>query len=644
MPARYEDRRHVIPIGRLAEKRRGDLRGCVVSGFVARFEILRARVKNVHIAAFEVDDSTGRANVTLFGGPKSFFGLCDGVRIIIYGKPRFANGALKFENPEWAILKGGAVLDAQRTAGWARLLPIYPTVRGLNRKLLAGIIYDCVISPELVLTDPLPEEILKKHGFPSIEDAFTGIHAPSSCDDIEPARRRLAYQELYEIQKKIRESIKERKQKNAPSLDTGIPAISALTETLRFELTASQADAVREISNDLRKTAPMHRLLQGDVGSGKTIVAVCAIAQCVKSGYQAAVLVPTTVLCAQFAGECVKYLSPLGVRCRELFSGFSDAPAGDRARLLASLKRGDVDVLIGTHALFNESVEFQSLGLVVIDEQHRFGVRQRNRVGLNYFAGHSLFPHTLMMSATPIPRTLRLAFYGYVDTTVITGKPPGRKPVIMKIVSDNHISDVYRFIADRVMAGERCCWVCGAVGSGEDEETNERVVSVEARAKDIEKRVSEIIRGVKVERLHGRMSGKEKVSVIERFSEGSSQILVSTTVIEVGVDIPEANVMVIEGASGYGLSQLHQIRGRVGRGERAGICLLLDSVKNIRGSRRIEILKNCDDGFAIAEEDLKLRGAGELAGLRQHGDIPLKAADLSRDADLLELVREDLLI
>jgi ATP-dependent DNA helicase RecG len=605
---------------------------------------------------------TGRAKVILFGGPRSFFGLRDGARIILYGAPRWRNGSPEFENPDWALLKGDAATslklpDAQRPAEWARLLPIYPTVKGLNRKLLAGIIYDCVTSPELVLTDPLPGAILKKHSFPSIKEAFLGVHAPRSHDDIEISRRRLAYQELYEIQEKIRESVKMRKKKNAPSL-AGVRAVSALTETLQFRLTESQADAVRDISGDLCKTSPMHRLLQGDVGSGKTIVAACAIAQCVKSGYQAAVLVPTTVLCAQFAGECVKYLSPLGARCREISSG---APANERARLLESLKRGETDVLIGTHALFNENVEFRSLGLVVIDEQHRFGVRQRARVGENFYSASSfppLYPHTLMMSATPIPRTLSLALYGDVDTTVITGKPPGRMPVITKIVSDNHISDVYRFIAKRVTAGDRCCWVCRTVGSDEAGEyggpdnTGGRgisAVSVESRAKDIEKSVSKltkIVTGLKVERLHGRMSPEEKVSVIGRFSDGSSQILVSTTVIEVGVDIPEASVIVIEGASGYGLSQLHQMRGRVGRGygrERGGVCVLLDSGKNIKRSQRIEILKNCDDGFAIADEDLKLRGAGELTGLRQHGDIPLKAADLSRDADLLELVRADLL-
>jgi ATP-dependent DNA helicase RecG len=679
LPYRYEDRRLRTPISALfdnPEAEGGRARCHVVSGRVGNLQIRPTRRKNVHIASFEIRDSTGSAGAVIFGGPRAFWGLRDGVSVILYGAPLMKGGAPEFENPDWAILEDDGTIVSAELLNWSKIVPIYPTVKGLPRKQLAAIIYNCATSPHLVLNDPLPREILKKHAFPPLPVAIRGVHAPESPEEIEISRRRLAYQELYGIQKKILENSAKRKTRGAVPLEA-VGAVRSLAETLPFDLTASQKSAVREISADMRKNRPMYRLLQGDVGTGKTIVSVCAIAQCVKSGCQAAVLVPTTVLSAQFFASCVKYLSPLGIRCAELTGG---APAKERALFLASLASGRTDVAVGTHALLGDDVEFSALGLVIIDEQHRFGVLQRERIENRHFSkGDARAPHTLMMSATPIPRTLSLALYGDIDVTVIAGNPfsgPGCQAVMTKIVSDNHIGDVYRFLADTVKAGKKCFWVCRRVGeadageeTGSDDSSyqfeikglkgealkpvlttaephhkqpiDSELVSVMSRARDIALEIP----FARVGCLYGKMSQEEKNTAIAKFSGSEAEIteiLVSTTVIEVGVDTPDASVIVIEGASGYGLSQLHQMRGRIGRGGGGGVCILLDSVGNIKKNGRLGILKNCADGFRIAEEDLKARGAGELDGLRQHGDVPLKAADLLRDSDLLEQARTDL--
>jgi ATP-dependent DNA helicase RecG len=626
----------------------------VVSGRVVKFQVRPTRRRNIHIASFEIDDSTGIAKAIVFGGPRSFSGIREGAMAILYGAPRLNQGIPEFENPDWAILK-----DRTVPPEWSRMLPIYPTVKALPRKLLAGIIYDCVTSPGLALKDPLPQEILKKHSFPSLLDAIRGTHAPGSSEEIEVSRKRLAYQELYEIQKKAREAARRRKARRARPLGA-VLAISEFAKNLPFELTHSQQSAISEISEDMNKSAPMHRLLQGDVGTGKTAVAAAVIAQCVKSGCQAAVLTPTTILSSQFYASCVRYLSPLGIRCEEFTA--VDAKAR-KASFLSLLASGEIDVAIGTHALLGDDVEFNALGLVVIDEQHRFGVLQRERIGSKPFSntGNAVVegtkdarvPHTLMMSATPIPRTLMLALYGDVDVTEIraSAKPlsacgkTGRLPVVTKIVSDNHIGDVCAFLSAKAKAGERCFWVCRKVGGEEGEDDGKHENDEATDDSSVRSRAMWLSREIPfahVGQLYGKMSQEEKNAAIADFRTGRTQILVSTTVIEVGVDVPDASAIVIEGASGYGLSQLHQMRGRVGRGGGGGVCILFDSVRNIKKNERLNILKNCGDGFQIAEEDMKLRGAGELDGLRQHGETLLKAARLPRDAGLLELARADL--
>jgi ATP-dependent DNA helicase RecG len=628
MPVRYEDRSRLTSVKSLSSGT-----PAAVRARVEKCEVRSAKFRNLHIALLEINDGSGPAKVTIFGGRMSFTSLAAGKSMLLYGAPLEDRGCMEFKNPDWTLLADDEA-DKKAKNDWFRILPVYPTVKQLPRKQLAGIIYRCVTSPDFRVSDTLPDEILKKRSFPSLADAFRGVHAPRSDEEIRVSRSRLAYQEFYDVQKKIFESVDARKKKRAFSLKNGLDLARKFTLSLPFEMTDSQSGASEEISRDLCRESPMHRLLQGDVGAGKTVVAARAIAQCLGAGRQAAVMAPTTVLTGQFYRECVKLLSPLGIKCVEFLGGM---PACEREKMLESLRTGEAGLVVGAHALLGDGLEFKSLGLVVIDEQHRFGVLQRERL-----AKRDVMPHTLMMSATPIPRTLCMAVYGDMDATVMTGRPPGRMPVITKIVSDNHTDEVYSFLERRIKRGERCYWVCPSIGdepaAGDGQNVNAPgLPSIQQRVSDMEEKIKKI----RVERLHGKLTRDEKNEAISRFARGESDVLVATTVIEVGLDVPEATVIVIESACRFGLAQLHQLRGRVGRGGRQGFCLLLDSALNIKNHGRLHVLKKTDDGFVIAEEDMKERGAGEIAGVRQHGEISFRAANPAMDAGLLLMARED---
>lgn len=395
---------------------------------------------------------------------------------------------------------------------------------------------------------------------------------------------------------------------------------------LPFDLTDGQEGAMRDIARDLDAESPMRRLLHGDVGSGKTVVAVCAAARCAFAGHQTAILVPTAILGEQFASVCERYLAPIGVRSALLRGGASRI---ERASVIDGASSGEISVVVGTHALFEDDVRFRSLALVVIDEQHRFGVTQREVLASR--APEGTMPHTLLMSATPIPRTLSMAFYGDIDVSAIRGRPKGRKPVVTKAVSSNHIGELAAYIEQLCQKGGKCYWVCPSVDS------DGALASVARRADEMARLAPSLSIGV----VHGAMSASEKNAAIASFASGEVDLLVATTVIEVGVDVPDATMIVIEDACRYGLSTLHQMRGRVGRGGQIGMCVLLDSARSLSGDPRINVMIATDDGFRIAEEDLRTRGGGDAASTRQHGFSCLRAADLSRDADLLEMARDD---
>lgn len=623
LPFRYEDRSHPVRVRDLAEGVPATL-----CGRIADCNVRRASGGNLHIATLDVFDDTGDVSVVLFGGARSFYrfsALPTHAPIALYGTPlrRSPTEALSFSNPDYLLSQEG---DTDARAAWCRIQPVYHATQGISQKWLANLIYDCLRRDRCVIPDPLPEHIRSARALPTMRQALHGVHAPQSLEEAEACRRRLAYQELYDAQRKISMMREERNRRTAPALREGRALTARFCAALPFEMTRAQRDAIREIAAALDGTSPMYRLLQGDVGTGKTAVALAALAQCAGAGRQAAVLAPTTVLSAQFAAQCARYLEPLGVRCAELRGGTARR---QRAALLAALAAGNVDVLVGTHALLEDDVAFRALGLIVIDEQHRFGVRQRASL-----AEKGAAPHILTMSATPIPRTLCMAVHGDVDRTELREKPASRKPVLTKLVSDNHTDDIYVFLDSTVRAGGRAFWVCPAVDGGMD--GGERA-SVSARASDL----AAARPGLRIERLFGAMPPEEKRAVVERFATGAADVLVATTVIEVGIDVPAANLLVVEEATRFGLSQLHQIRGRVGRGAERGVCILLDNAAALRGNARLATLCGCDDGFRIAEEDLATRGAGEIAGTRQHGATAFRAVAFPRDADLLEWAAAD---
>ncbi len=615
---RYEDRRSATPVERLVADKTAIVRGTLE-------DVNRRKAhgrQNLWITTAEVRDATGSVGIVWFGGWANDMTAHEGRRIVLCGAPALKERVLEFASPAYKILPddpGEALLP---DAEWNRIVPIYPTTEGLPRKWLARIIYECATSPTLRVEETLPEPLLAKRNLLSLHDALCGIHNPASRQEILEGRKSLVYREFFALQKALWEARVRRAAPGAPSLVAGNRAQKLFLRSLGFDFTPSQKDALHEISEDLDRKTPMSRLLQGDVGSGKTVVALAAAAKALGAGYQVAILAPTTVLSSQLQAGCERYLAPLGFTCLEITGGMKPS---DRKNLLARVGQSEALVLTGTHALLEESVVFGKLGLAIIDEQHRFGVTQRSLL-----RGKNERAHALMMSATPIPRTLCLALYGDVESSLIKEKPLGRKSVATRIVDVRRIDEVYRYMRKEISSGGRCYWICPLIGD-EDE-------GVLSRAKDMARH----LRGVDIAALHGGMPAGEKKNVMARFAAGEAQVVVSTTVVEVGVDVPEASVIVVESASNFGLSQLHQLRGRVGRGDRRGVCLLLDEVQKNGVGERLAILEKCDDGFAIAEADLQLRGAGELTGLRQHGEAGFRVANFAKDTHLLEWAKEDI--
>lgn len=617
MPMRYEDRRRATPVGSVFPCKPAVVRGTLVC--VSRRKSRQRQ--NLWITTATVKDATGSAGVVWFGGWANDMAACEGSEILICGTPSQGEGSLEFANPEYKIIPEGSGETLPREAEWNRIVPIYPTTENLPRKWLARIIYECVTSPELSIEETVPEALLQKRNLPSLRDALWGIHNPSSRQEIVNSRKSIVYREFFALQKTLREARLRRDAVRAPSLASGASALARFLRGLRFTLTPSQAEALGEITAELDREIPMTRLLQGDVGSGKTVVALGAAAKALGAGYQAAILAPTTILSGQLFAECEKHLTPLGFPCLELTGGLG---AAGKREALALVREGKPLVLVGTHALLEEGVEFGNLGLAIIDEQHRFGVTQRDSL-----RERNSRAHVLMMSATPIPRTLCLTLYGDIDCSVVRGKPAGRLPVVTKIADPRRMDDVYRYVQKNAASGGLCYWVCPLI-SGEGE-------GVLFRAEELRRRLPD----VGIAALHGGMPPDEKREIIARFASGAVQVVVSTTVVEVGIDVAEANVIVVESAASFGLSQLHQLRGRVGRGTRRGVCLLLGGAEKGEASGRLGILESTDDGFAIAEADLRLRGEGELTGLRQHGEAGFRVADIGKDAGLLEWAKED---
>ena len=500
---------------------------------------------------------------------------------------------------------------------------VYPQTEGLTSSAIAKCVRQLLPHVEL-LPDPLPPGMLKKYRLLPKADAVRAIHCPASEEEAFAARRRLIYEELLVLQLGIG------RMKNHGAASTGAPMqkadASPFWDALPFSPTGAQRRAVEEILTDMAGETSMNRLLQGDVGSGKTLVAAAAIWACIRAGYQAALLAPTEVLASQHAENLNRLLAPFGMRVALLTGGMKAAP---RRTTLAAIRDDEADLIVGTHAILSEGVDFARLGLAVVDEQHRFGVRQRGLL-----AEKAANPHLLVMSATPIPRTLGLLMYGDLDISILDELPPGRKPVKTRCITGKKRADLYGFLDREIGAGRQVYIVCPAIEDAGGSGLN----AVKSYYEDIAKA---LLPDRRVGLMHGRLKPKEKAEVMEDFKAGRLDALVSTTVIEVGVDVPNATVMVIENAERYGLSALHQLRGRVGRGAAESWCFLVSDNTSESVQKRLRFLCSTSDGFAVAQYDLETRGPGDFFGSRQHGLPTLQVADLMNDTRTLHAAQSE---
>ena len=500
---------------------------------------------------------------------------------------------------------------------------VYPQTEGLTSSAIAKCVRQLLTHAEL-LPDPLPPEMLKKYRLLSKADAVRAIHCPATEEEAFAARRRLIYEELLVLQLGIG------RMKNHGAASTGAPMkkadASPFWESLSFSPTGAQRRAVEEILTDMSGETSMNRLLQGDVGSGKTLVAAAAIWACIRAGYQAALLAPTEILASQHAENLNRLLSPFGMRVALLTGGMK---AAARRTTLAAIRDDEADLIVGTHAILSEGVEFARLGLAVVDEQHRFGVRQRGLL-----AEKAANPHLLVMSATPIPRTLGLLMYGDLDISILDELPPGRKPVKTRCITGKKRADLYGFLDREIDSGRQVYIVCPAIEDAGGSGLN----AVKSYYEDIAKAY---LPDRRVGLMHGKLKPKEKAEVMDDFKSGRLDALVSTTVIEVGVDVPNATVMVIENAERYGLSALHQLRGRVGRGAAESWCFLVSDNASESVQKRLKFLCSTSDGFAVAQYDLETRGPGDFFGSRQHGLPTLQIADLMNDTRTLHAAQSE---
>jgi ATP-dependent DNA helicase RecG len=575
-----------------------------------------------------VGDETGTMRVVWFNQPYLAAQLKANDRIVIAGKVGLYNGSKAMENPEWE-----RVGEAELTHT-GRLVPVYPSTQGLSQRVLRRAVKECVDRFAGVVQEPLPADLRKRHKLPELSGALRQMHYPDSMEKYEEARRRVAFEELLCVQLAVLERrLAWQDGKAAPMGVQGV--LEAYRETLPWAMTGAQDRVLGEIVRDLRASRPMARLLQGDVGSGKTAVAAAALVIAVANQSQGALMAPTEILAEQHYKTLTGLLNRLEVGGRRLRVELLTGSTATKSKqgIVDAVASGEVDVVVGTHALIQEGVSFKRLGVAVVDEQHRFGVMQRAALKERAIATDQPTPHLLVMSATPIPRTLALTFFGDLDVSVIDEMPPGRKPVHTSWVSPDERREAYDFVREQIQGGRQAFVVCPLI-----EES--AALQTRSATQEYERLSTEVFPDLKLGLLHGRMSSADKDAVLQAFRRGELHILVATTVIEVGIDIPNASVMVIEGADRFGLAQLHQLRGRVGRGADQSYCLLLSDDPSIGAQERLRLLEENNDGFALAEADLRLRGPGDYFGTRQSGLPEFQAADFS-DVKLIETARQE---
>lgn len=624
-PYRYQDRTQVRPLNELVPYQEAMTKGIVKS--VA----LVYRKKRMMLVTIEDEDHGATMLLRFFHFSQAqCSSLKKGQELLCFGEVRRGGRQLEMIHPEYRVVHPNRPFPMERG-----FVPIYPTTEGLMQQGLRRLTQNALEwldATDHDLEELLPAEWLSQEKLPALKESIRYIHRPPADADIDllssgghPARQRLALEELLAHTLSVKRRRTRLRKQKALALNGGQRLFARLQASLPFQLTAAQQRAIKQIDNDIVQQAPMMRLLQGDVGSGKTLVSVYPMLKAVEAGYQAAIMVPTEVLAQQHYHNLRGWLQPLGIIVALVIGKLK---AGDRRQTLHLIRTGEAGVVVGTHAMFQEKVDFNKLAFIVVDEQHRFGVHQR--LALRQKGEQSDYaPHQLIMTATPIPRSLAMTMYADLDCSVIDEMPAGRLPVTTVVMPDNK----RRAIIDRVYAacknGQQTYWICPLVEESESLacRTVEETYQVLAQA----------MPGIKLAYIHGRLKLAEKQAIIQAFRAGELRLLISTTVIEVGVDVPNANLMVIENAERFGLAQLHQLRGRIGRGnEQANCVLMYRSPLSSRAHWRLNVMRENNDGFAIAEKDLQLRGPGEMHGTRQTGDMRYKVANLVQDIGLLK--------
>lgn len=583
---------------------------------VACNKMTSIRLKGKTMQKLIVRDETASATLTWFNQPYLRDKFSIGNKYKFFGKVSKRAGKITFNSPVYD--------NEEKNQNTGRIIPIYPLTYGLSQSTIRKIMEAGVRDVYGNLDETLPEYIKKEYNLENINEATKHIHFPEEFKDFNIARNRLVFEELLSVQLALLQL-----KNNYMYEEKGIQfdkqvKISDVINTLPFKLTNAQRRVLEEIEQDMESDKTMNRLLQGDVGSGKTVVAMCAAYKAVKSGYQAAIMAPTAILATQHLENFKNILEDLGIKCELLISGITKKKKED---ILQRLENGEIDILIGTHAIIEENVVFKNLGLVVTDEQHRFGVKQRTKI-----AEKGTNPDVLVMTATPIPRTLALILYGDLDISIIDELPPNRKKIETIAVGKNMTDRINNFIKQQVKEGRQAYIVCPLVEENEE-------MDLKSVEKLYQTYSTEVFSEYRAEYIHGKMKPKEKDEIMEKFKNKEIDILISTTVIEVGVDVPNANIMVIENSERFGLAQLHQLRGRVGRGEYQSYCILKCEGKSENTRKRMKVMVETNDGFIISEKDLELRGSGDFFGTMQHGLPEFKIANLFEDIEMLKMVQ-----